>query len=156
AAKGTLFLDEIDKLSLKAQAGLLRFIEERSYRMLGDDTTAERRADVRLLVGTNADLRAAVRAGRFREDLYYRVNVLPVRLPPLAERLDELPRWADYMLNRRHREAAGEGAARLEPDAVKLLVSTPWPGNLRQLDNIVTRAYALVLAGQSVPALDVV
>ena len=149
AAKGTLFLDEIDKLSLKAQAGLLRFIEERAYRMLGDDGPADRRADVRLLVGTNADLRAAVRAGRFREDLYYRINVLPVRLLPLAERLDELPRWADFMLNRRHREADGKGGARFEPDAMKLLVSAPWPGNLRQLDNIVRRAYALQLAGQS-------
>lgn len=149
AARGTLFLDEIDKLSLKAQAGLLRFIEERSYRMLGDDAAGERRADARLLVGTNADLRAAVRAGHFREDLYYRVNVLPVRLLPLSERLDELPRWADFMLNRRHREASGEGAARFEPDAMKLLASAPWPGNLRQLDNIVRRAYALQLAGQS-------
>ncbi|WP_437953708.1 sigma 54-interacting transcriptional regulator [Sorangium sp. So ce296] len=149
AAKGTLFLDEIDKLSLKAQAGLLRFIEERAYRMLGDDGAGERRADARLLVGTNADLRAAVRAGRFREDLYYRINVLPVRLLPLAERLDELPRWAEYMLNRRHQEADGKGAARFEPEAMKLLVSAPWPGNLRQLDNIVRRAYALQLAGQS-------
>ncbi|MCU0682619.1 MAG: sigma 54-interacting transcriptional regulator [Polyangiaceae bacterium] len=142
AARGTLFLDEIDKLSLKTQAGLLRFIEERSYRTLGDDATGERRADVRLLVGTNADLRAAVRAGRFREDLYYRVNVLPVRLLPLGERLDELPAWADYMLNRRHREG-GEGVAGFEAEAIELLLAAPWPGNLRQLDNIVRRAYAL-------------
>jgi DNA-binding NtrC family response regulator len=149
AAKGTLFLDEIDKLSLKAQAGLLRFIEERAYRMLGDDAVAERRADVRLLVGTNADLRAAVRAGRFREDLYYRINVLPVRLLPLSERLDELPRWADYMLCRRHQESSGGGTVRFEPEAGKLLAAAPWPGNLRQLDNIVRRAYALLLAGQS-------
>jgi DNA-binding NtrC family response regulator len=156
AAKGTLFLDEIDKLSLKAQAGLLHFIEERSYRMLGDDAVGERRADVRLLVGTNADLRAAVRAGRFREDLYYRINVLPVRLPPLAERLDELPRWAEYMLSRRHREGGGEGAARFEPDALKILASMPWPGNLRQLDNIVRRAHALLLAGQTGARGDVV
>ena len=148
AAKGTLFLDEIDKLSLKAQAGLLRFIEERTYRMLGDDG-GDRRADVRLLVGTNVDLRAAVRAGRFREDLYYRINVLPVRLLPLAERLDELPRWADYMLARRHREAGGEGTARFELEAAKLLAAAPWPGNLRQLDNIIRRAYALLLGGES-------
>jgi DNA-binding NtrC family response regulator len=148
AAKGTLFLDEIDKLSLKAQAGLLRFIEERTYRMLGDDA-GERRADVRLLVGTNADLRAAVRAGRFREDLYYRINVLPVRLLPLADRLDELPRWAEYMLERRHQEAGGDGGVRFAPEAMKLLASARWPGNLRQLDNIVRRAYALLLAGQS-------
>lgn len=149
SAQGTLFLDEIDKLSLKAQAGLLRFIEERSFRMLGDDSAAERRADVRLLVGTNADLRAAVRAGRFREDLYYRINVLPVRLLPLAERLDELPRWASYMLNRRHQEGESKGSAYFEPEAIELLASAPWPGNLRQLDNIVRRAYALLLGGQS-------
>jgi DNA-binding NtrC family response regulator len=155
AQAGTLFLDEIDKLSLKAQAGLLRFIEERTYRMLGDDA-GERRADVRLLVGTNVDLRAAVRAGRFREDLYYRINVLPVRLLPLAERLDELPHWADYMLTRRHREAGGGGTVRLEPEAMKLLVSAPWPGNLRQLDNIVRRAYALRLGGQSGAGSDLV
>jgi transcriptional regulator of acetoin/glycerol metabolism len=150
AAKGTLFLDEIDKLSLQAQAGLLRFIEARAYRMLGDDSDEDRSADVRLLVGTNADLRAAVRAGRFREDLYWRINVLPVRLLPLGERIDELPAWAAFMLDRRHREAGGEGVVRLEPDAVKLLASVPWPGNLRQLDNILRRAYALLLDGQTV------
>jgi len=88
-----------------------------------------------------------VRAGRFREDLYYRINVLPVRLLPLAERLDELPRWAVYMLERRHQEAGGEGAVRFAPEAMKLLASARWPGNLRQLDNIVRRAYALLLAG---------
>jgi DNA-binding NtrC family response regulator len=149
AARGTLFLDEVDKLSLKAQAALLRLVEERVYRMLGDDAAGDRRADMRLLVGTNADLRAAVRAGRFREDLYYRINVLPVRLLPLAERLDELPLWADYMLSRRHREAGGEGAVRFEPEAMRLLAAAPWPGNLRQLDNIVRRAYALLLAGRT-------
>jgi Sigma-54 interaction domain len=156
AAGGTLFLDEVDKLSLKAQAGLLHFIEERSYRALGDDAAGERRADVRLLVGTNADLRAVVRAGRFREDLYYRINVLPVRLLPLAERLDELPQWADYMLGRRHRESAATGSARFEPEAVKRLVAAPWPGNLRQLDNIVRRAYALHLAADPGAAGDLV
>ncbi len=145
ASQGTLFVDEVDKLSLKAQAGLLRVLEERRYRPIGDEG-GERRADVRFLIGTNADLRAAVRAGRFREDLYYRINVLPVRLPPLAERLDELPAWVDYMVRRRHEETGGEGGARLTPEAVKLLMSTPWPGNLRQLDNIVRRAYAISLA----------
>jgi DNA-binding NtrC family response regulator len=149
AAKGTLFIDEIDKLSMKVQAGLLRFIEERAYRMLGDDSASDRQADVRMVVGTNADLRAAVRAGRFREDLFYRINVLPVRLPSLADRLDELPRWADYMLNRRHTEAGGDGRVRFEPDAVKVLAAAPWPGNLRQLDNIVRRAYALLLGGET-------
>jgi DNA-binding NtrC family response regulator len=145
AGQGTLFLDEIDKLSLKAQAGLLRVLEERGYRPLGEES-GERRADVRFLVGTNADLQAAVRAGRFREDLYFRINILPVRVPALSERLDELPLWADYMLRRRHREGDAQGAARVADGAVQRLRDAPWPGNLRQLDNILRRAYALALA----------
>ena len=156
AARGTLFLDEVDKLSLKAQAALLRFVEERAYRMLGDDAVADRRADVRLLVGTNVDLRAAVRAGRFREDLYYRINVLPVRLLPLNERVDEIPLWAKFMLGRRHRESGGDGTVRFAPDAMRLLASVQWPGNLRQLDNIVRRAYALALGGSSGGVDDIV
>lgn len=144
AEGGTLFIDEIDKLSLKAQAGLLSVLEERRYRVLGDGT-GERRADVRFIVGTNADLRAAVEAGRFREDLYYRINVLPVKLPPLDERADEIPAWAAYMLERRHREAAPGGRATIAAAATRALAGRRWPGNLRQLDNIVRRAYALAL-----------
>jgi DNA-binding NtrC family response regulator len=143
AEKGTLFIDEIDKLSLKAQAGLLQVLEERRYRPLGDNAT-ERRADVRFIVSTNVDLQAAVRAGDFREDLYYRINVLPVRLPSLEERLDELPAWAEYMFLRRHEESGGEGRPRITDEAMQLLLRTPWPGNLRQLDNIVRRAYAIM------------
>ncbi|XXX79845.1 sigma 54-interacting transcriptional regulator [Sorangium sp. So ce134] len=155
AAQGTLFIDEVDKLSLKAQAGLLHVLEERRYRPLGDEGS-ERHAEVRFVIGTNTDLRAAVREGRFREDLYYRINVLPVRLPPLSERLDELPLWADYMLKRRHREGGGQGAARVGPEAVKLLLDVPWPGNLRQLDNIMRRAYALALAERGGPSVELV
>lgn len=146
AAGGTLFLDEIDKLSLKAQAGLLHFIEQRRYRMLGDPSVGERVADVRLIVGTNADLRACVQARLFREDLYYRINVLPVRVPSLDERRDELPRWAEFMLGRQHREAGGAGAPSFAPEAVERLLSVSWPGNLRQLDNIVRRIHALLVA----------
>jgi Sigma-54 interaction domain len=145
AEKGTLFIDEIDKLSLKAQAGLLHVLEERRYRPLGDNAS-ERRADVRFIVSTNVDLHAAVRAGDFREDLYYRINVLPVRLPSLEERLDELPGWTEHMLLRRHAESGGRGAPRITEEAMELLRRTPWPGNLRQLDNIVRRAYAIMIA----------
>jgi DNA-binding NtrC family response regulator len=145
AGKGTLFIDEIDKLSLKAQAGLLQVLEERSYRPLGDNAS-ERRADVRFIVSTNVDLHAAVRAGDFREDLYYRINVLPVRLASLEERLDELPPWAEHMFLRRHAESGGGGAPRITEEAMALLVRTPWPGNLRQLDNIMRRAYAIMIA----------
>jgi DNA-binding NtrC family response regulator len=145
AAKGTLFIDEIDKLSLKAQSGLLRMIEERRYRALGDDTN-ERQVEARFIIGTNADLRALVRNGRFREDLYYRIHVLPVRLPPLAERLDEVPEWAAFMLERCSGHA--KGSVHLTPDAIQALLSHSWPGNLRQLDNVIRRAYAFALAGR--------
>jgi DNA-binding NtrC family response regulator len=144
AEGGTLFIDEVDKLSLKAQAGLLRVIEERRYRPLGEDS-GDRLAEVRFVVGTNADLFAAVRARRFREDLYYRINVLPVKVPPLDERRDEIPRWAAYMLDRRHRGGTRAGQATLSPEAEIALAAHPWPGNLRQLDNIVRRAYAMAL-----------
>jgi len=144
AEGGTLFIDEIDKLSLKAQAGLLRVLEERSYRVLGDGA-GDRGADVRFIIGTNVDLREAVRAGRFREDLYYRINVLPLRVPSLDERHDELPLWANYMVARRHKEQFPQGQARLAPEAEQLLSGRTWPGNLRQLDNIIRRAYTLAL-----------
>ncbi|SES73760.1 Sigma-54 interaction domain-containing protein [Stigmatella erecta] len=144
AEGGTLFIDEIDKLSMKAQAGLLRVLEERTYRVLGDGT-GDRSADVRFVIGTNVDLREAVRAGRFREDLYYRINVLPLRVPPLDERRDEIPKWAEYMVNRRHREQFPTGQARLSPEAEQRLSNRSWPGNLRQLDNIIRRAYTLAM-----------
>ncbi|HEX8706085.1 MAG TPA: sigma 54-interacting transcriptional regulator [Myxococcaceae bacterium] len=153
AENGTLFIDEIDKLSLKAQAGLLRVLEERTYRVLGDGV-GDRPADVRFVIGTNVDLREAVRAGRFREDLYYRINVLPLRVPSLDERRDELPLWANYMVNRRHREQFPNGQARLTPEAAEVLSGRKWPGNLRQLDNIIRRAYTLALVEHgSVPEL---
>ena len=145
AQGGTLFIDEIDKLSLKAQSGMLRALEDRLYRPLGDDGDA-RRADVRFLVGTNADLWASVRAGRFREDLYYRISVLTVQIPPLAERLDEIPGWAHHMADRHHQDKGGQGQVTLDPATLDALQSTNWPGNLRQLDNVVRRAYAMALA----------
>lgn len=144
AENGTLFIDEIDKLSLKAQAGLLHLLEERTYRPLGEGTS-ERRANVRFVIGTNADLFARVQAGQFREDLYYRINVLPIKIPPLAERADEIAPWAEHMLQRRHRESPSDRTARLDPAAVRALTRSRWPGNLRQLDNVVRRAYALSL-----------
>ena len=92
AEGGTLFIDEIDKLSMKAQAGLLRFLEERQYRRLGDSGEM-RRSNLRIIVGTNVDLLDQVRAGAFRSDLFYRINVLPIRLKPLRERKDEIGAW---------------------------------------------------------------
>jgi DNA-binding NtrC family response regulator len=147
AEGGTLFIDEIDKLSLKAQAGLLHVLEERSWRVLGDAGNA-RRANVRFIIGTNASLSEAVRRGTFREDLYYRINVLPVRLPPLDERRDEIGPWARYMLARHHREKGSQGAVRLALEAERQLEEVSWPGNLRQLDNIIRRAYTLAMVAR--------
>jgi MoxR-like ATPase len=142
AEGGTLFIDEVDKLSLKAQSALLFLLEERRYRVLGDPGEP-RRANVRFMVGTNADLKAAVAAGRLREDLYYRINVLPLALPPLRERLDEVADWARFMLERRHQERGAAGAVTLSRDAQAALQLRAWPGNLRQLDNMMRRAYTL-------------
>lgn len=144
AEGGTLFIDEIDKLSLKAQAGLLHVLEDRSYRALGD-AGSEQRANVRFIVGTNSNLPEAVRRGTFREDLYYRINVLPVRVPPLDERRDEIGSWARYMLARHHREKKSASQARLASEAEQRLEQGSWPGNLRQLDNIIRRAYTLAM-----------
>ncbi len=144
AEGGTLFIDEIDKLSLKAQAGLLHVLEDRTYRALGEAGN-EQRANVRFIVGTNSNLPEAVRRGTFREDLYYRINVLPVRVPPLDERRDEIGPWARYMLTRHHREKSPAGVARLAPEAEHRLEQGSWPGNLRQLDNIIRRAYTLAM-----------
>jgi transcriptional regulator with AAA-type ATPase domain len=144
AEGGTLFIDEIDKLSLRAQAGLLNLLESRVYRMLGDGAQS-RSANVRFIVGTNRELRTEVKEGRFREDLYYRINVLPVRLPPLDERRDELPLWAGFMVERRHQETSPGAHARLSREAEQALLARLWPGNLRQLDNIIRRAYSLAL-----------
>lgn len=142
ARGGSVFIDEIDNLSPRAQAGLLHVLEERTYRTLGDDGR-ETQADVRFLVGTNAALQTAVREKRFREDLYYRINVLPVRLPELRERADEIPLWAQFMAQRRHQSSVPDGQASLSEAAQGVLAAQRWPGNLRQLDNIVRRAYAL-------------
>lgn len=141
---GTLFLDEIDKLSLGAQAGLLRLLETRRFTPLG--ASRERSVDVRFIVATNADLRQLVRRGAFREDLYYRINVLPVHLPALSARLDEIGPWASTMLARRHADAGGRGPVAFTDGALARLRAQPWPGNLRQLDNVVRRLYALALS----------
>lgn len=143
AHHGTLFIDEIDKLSLETQAGLLRLLEERLYRPLGAAEAQELTADVRFIVGTNVDLRQAVLDGDFREDLYYRINVLPTRLPALCERKDELSAWALFMAQR---AADGQRPSRrveLTQDAKAALQSYTWPGNLRQLDNVMRRAHVI-------------
>lgn len=143
---GTLFLDEVDKLSMKAQAGLLRFLETKLFRPLGDHKQ-DRFADVRILVGTAADLKSEVKAGRFREDLFYRIHVLPFRVPTLAERRDEIPDWVRFMLKRRTKESHHSLEIHIQTAAIDILVRFSWPGNLRQLDNVLRRAFAMALIG---------
>ena len=145
AANGTLFIDEIDKLSRACQAGLLRLLEERQYRVLGDGRD-DLLCRARIVVGTNVDLGAAVDAGAFRSDLYFRLNVLVAEIPALDERRDEIEGWARFMTARRHTEARGQGPATLADAAAHILAEAPWPGNLRQLDNVVRRAWALAYA----------
>jgi len=152
AEGGTLFLDGVETLTPQAQTGLLHLLEHRTYRRLGEIDL--RPADVRLIMATHIDLRDAVRSHGFREDLYYRINVLPARVPPLEERRDEIPRWAHDMLGRRHREAGNPGQVFLSPTAERRLASVSWPGNLRQLEVILRRAYALVLSERTLSGAD--
>lgn len=137
AGRGTLFVDEVDKLDLASQAKLLRLFEERRYRVMGEDR--ERPTEARFIVGTNTDLERAVEQGRFLEDLYYRINVLPVRIPGLADRQDEVESWAAYMANAVDRSRRGE----LTGAAVAVLAGESWPGNLRHLNAVIIRAFAL-------------
>jgi two-component system, NtrC family, response regulator PilR len=137
---GTLFLDEIAELPLPMQVKLLRAIQEKSIRPVGASTEVQ--VDVRILSATHKDLGALVADGRFRHDLYYRINVIELRVPPLRERGDDLPILADAILSRL---AQGQGRAvpQLGPDALAALRAYPFPGNVRELENILERALAL-------------
>ncbi len=137
---GTLLLDEIGDLPLSIQSKLLRFIQEREYERVGDHVT--RKADVRILAATNLDLEEAVRAGRFREDLYYRLNVIQVRVPPLRDRLEDVGAIAQKFLAFFSRNNHMPGQLFSE-DALALLRRYSWPGNIRELRNVVERASIL-------------
>jgi len=140
AEGGTLFLDEIDSLPLPAQAKLLRFLQEREYRPLG--AGAARRADVRMLSATNHELLPLIHAGRFRQDLYFRLNVLTLRLPPLRERTEDIPALTEHLLARHARLAQGR-PPRFTPAAMAKLAAYDWPGNVRELENMIERALVL-------------
>ncbi len=137
AHKGTVFLDEICNIDIEVQARLLRFVQEREFLPVGG--TDPRHVDVRLVFATNRDLEQMVREGTFREDLYYRLYVFPIRLPPLRERREDIPMLACHMLARA-RERSGKPVARLSEDAIRLLEQFDWPGNVRQLESVVERA----------------
>jgi DNA-binding NtrC family response regulator len=139
AAGGTLFLDEIGELPLAMQVKLNRALQEKAIRRVG--ATEEAPIDVRVVAATNVDLKAAVSAGRFREDLYYRLNIFPIRVPPLRERRDDIPALAALFLERHARK--GAPPATFTPEALALLIDYDWPGNVRELENVVQRALAV-------------
>ena len=137
---GTIVLDEISEMRLDLQAKLLRVIQEQEYDRVGGSQTIK--IDVRVIATTNRDLRAEVDAGRFRDDLYYRLNVLPIRTAPLRERMEDVPRLA-YHFAQRAAEQYGGAAAAISPGAMELLMRHAWPGNVRELGNAVERAVIL-------------
>ena len=147
---GTLFLDEIGNLSLAQQSRLLRVLQAGEFERVGSSRT--QRADVRILAATNADLRAEVTAGRFREDLLFRLNTIEVRLPPLRERADDIPEFAALFLGR-YAARYRKGGLHFSPDALAALRAWTWPGNVRELDHVLERA-VLMAPGDSVTAAD--
>ncbi len=132
ADRGTLFLDEIGEISLGVQVKLLRFLQQKEYKPLGSVQT--QRADVRFISATNRDLWMETRAGRFREDLYYRLNIIPIRLPSLRERREDIPLLARYFLRRAIKET-GRTGVQIEAQAMQRLQRYDWPGNIRELEN---------------------
>lgn len=157
ADKGTIFFDEIGNISLDTQVKLLRVIQEREFAPLG--STDPIRVDVRILAATNADLRKLVEEGRFREDLYYRLDVINIALPPLRDRKEDIPPLVQHFFNKYCREnekyldAHGNSLLRFQPEAMQILMDHTWPGNVRELENVVERA--VVLASETAVPVDV-
>jgi len=148
AAGGTLFLDEIGDMAPELQAKLLRVIEDKAVRPVGSDETIT--VDVRVVAATNRDLRAHIQEGKFREDLYYRLVVIPIQLPPLRERREDIPLLAEHFL-RQAAAITGKEVRVFAPETMAALLRHPWPGNVRELENVVQRAVALTTADRLLP-----
>ncbi len=148
ADRGTLFLDEIGDVPASIQVKLLRVLQEREFERLGGTKT--HKVDVRLIAATNRDLRAALEEKTFREDLYYRLNVVAIDIPPLRDRKEDVPALVKYFLEKFARES-GAPQKGITPDAMKLLMDFRWPGNVRELENVIQRAVTLAEG----PVLDV-
>src|SRR5664279_1219409 len=140
ANNGTLFLDEIGTMGMDTQAKILRVLQDKRFMHLGG--VQEIQVDVRIIAATNVDLRQAVREGRFREDLYYRLNVITVDLPPLRNRREDIPLLASHFL-KRYSDENGLEARQLAPEAMRALVDYDWPGNVRELENVIERGVVL-------------
>jgi DNA-binding NtrC family response regulator len=142
ADRGTLFLDEIATMSLETQAKILRVLQDRRVMHLGG--VQEVQGDVRIIAATNIDLRQAVREGRFREDLFYRLNVITIELPPLRQRREDIPLLVQFFL-KKYAEENDRPVRRITPEALRPLMSYSWPGNVRELENVIERAVVLSL-----------
>jgi two-component system response regulator HydG len=140
ANNGTLFLDEIGEISPKMQIGLLRALEEKKLQRLGGSTLIE--TDFRLISATHQDLPQLIRDGRFREDFFYRINVITLSIPPLRERLEDVPALADHFLERYIQET-GKRLEGFTQRALGILMSYSWPGNVRELRNVIERAVVI-------------
>lgn len=151
ADQGTIFLDEVGEIPLALQAKLLRVLQEKTFERVGGTKTIE--IDVRIISASNKDLREEVAGGRFREDLFYRLNVIPVNLPALRERMDDMRLLADFFIAKYQQELA-KPALRISGDAMKLLMKLPWEGNIRELENTIERA-AILCTGDIIEAEDV-
>ena len=149
AQGGTLFLDEIGDINPKLQAQLLRVLQEGEIRRVGGSEPI--RVDVRVVAATNRDLEEEVRSGRFREDLYFRINVVTIHLPPLRERREDIPLLVDHFLNK-YAQREGRSEAGISDDAMHLLAQYSWPGNVRELENVIERALALSKGGIILPS----
>jgi two-component system, NtrC family, response regulator PilR len=140
AEKGTLFLDEIGEMTPMMQVKLLRVLQERKFRRLGG--VEELEASMRVIAATNQDLTKMIAEGRFREDLFYRINVIPIHLPPLRDREEDIPLLAEYFLEK-YRDQMGKDIHGLSQETMDLLDAYEWPGNIRELENVIERAVAL-------------
>jgi formate hydrogenlyase transcriptional activator len=137
---GTIFLDEIGELPMETQISLLRVIQEREFERVGSSQPIS--VDVRIIAATNRDLSAAVTAGTFRQDMFYRLNVFPIHMPSLRERAEDIPLLVEYLLER-HARKAGKKFARISKSTIEVLRAYDWPGNIRELQNVIERAVIL-------------
>src|SRR5438874_35091 len=140
ADRGTLFLDEIGTMSVETQSKILRVLQDRKFMHLGG--VHEIQVDVRIIAATNVDLKQQVREGKFREDLFYRLNVITVDLPPLRQRKEDIPLLVEFFLNR-YSEENERSPRRISPEALRPLLAYSWPGNVRELENVIERAVVL-------------
>lgn len=141
ASGGTIFLDEVGELSKDAQVRLLRVLQEKEIERVGGTETIE--VDIRLIAATHRNISQMVKEGKFREDLFFRLNVFPIKIPALKDRIDDIPSLADYFLQKKAKEMKLLNIPKLSPGAIERLRAYHWPGNIRELENAIERALIL-------------